>query len=1012
MLGALAVLVALVTATAVAAAGYVERRSGEIASASLEGATAAGGALVVQTRLEQDPAAQAAAWEAVLLAHTPGEALTTVRLVITDPLTLAVDGRGDDAGSRTSLAAADWLPEHADLVSGTWPEAAGAVDAGRLAAVVPHASAQELGVDVGDVLLLGRSQDTAVEIVGTFEPREPGAPRWVGFGSVDLSGSAASFGPVLVPADALAGVGGDPFVRWSLVPSGDPLTVAELDPLADGLAGLVAAVDDDDAIAPRGTTSIGDLAVTVGGLRDAAGAAAVVGNVALVLLVVLGTATLAQVARLVAQSRAGETAILVARGASRGWLAALGWGEAAVVAVAGTGLSLAVGLALGGAPAPLVSVGAAVAATLAVGLPWWSSARAISRGVRIDASGRSRSLATVGGALLLVLAAGLSLWRFTGAGTGETARTPLDEAIAVGAPGLVALALGVVALVVLTPVWGALERLAAGTRRIAPRFALVQVARRRAVLGVPLLLVVVAVATATLGSGYTATTQTAQTRLSDTRVGADARLELPASSAVSGQRPPRSTADVLAIDGVLDAAPVARVQARSGEQDLVLEAIAAPAIGGVVRGGTTPAGALAASLAPEAPAPAVPAGGVSISIVPTQGEGSFDGEITALSASGTVWLADERGQLARVDLTGGALSLATPGWLTGEVPDGDWRLLAVDVAATGATSGWESTLEVTILEVAVDGVVLAGEDQAWAGAAWPVAGTAEGGTAATNPTSGATAAARFQGTATVRFVPDPLTAAPAAVTRALADRLDLSLGETLTVAYRGGTVDLEVATVADLVPGVLDEPAALVDLTALQRSEVLVRRTVADTAEVWVALEPGAADADPLAGLAALARAESGTLTTTAATGTGTAVAQPVFRAVGLVAILLALVGALAAFDVLTRERRGEVIALRAVGVPGRVQARSRSQEALLLGAVAIPTGLVVGWVVALLTVPTLVRLSVPGIAALAQPLVLSPGELALALALALGGIAAVGALVGRRVRREHADTDHREETR
>ncbi|WP_328587615.1 hypothetical protein [Serinibacter arcticus] len=180
MLGALAVLVALVTATAVAAVGFVERRSGEISSEQLRAATAASGALVLQTRLGDDPDAQDAAWSAQLATRAPGGSLEVVRLLITEPLTLGVQGRAEEPASRTSLASAAWLPDQADLVSGSWLEDAPAVEPGRIAAVVPHASAQELGVEVGDVLLLGRGQDTAVEIVGTWEPREAAAPAGSG----------------------------------------------------------------------------------------------------------------------------------------------------------------------------------------------------------------------------------------------------------------------------------------------------------------------------------------------------------------------------------------------------------------------------------------------------------------------------------------------------------------------------------------------------------------------------------------------------------------------------------------------------------------------------------------------------------------------------------------------------------------------------------------------------------------------------------------------------------------
>lgn len=1012
MLAALAGLVALVTATLLASFGFVAARSAAVSADELRAAEGGSGALILQTRREADPAAQADAFEAVLRREA-GDAVDPVTTLVGEPLTLTSPD-GTFPSGRTSLVQADWLVEHAELVTGTWAQDAAPPRDGRIAGTLSEVAAAELGVEVGDVLLLGRDADTAVEVVGTWAPRVPSEPRWAGFTSADVSGSAVAAGPVVV--EDVEAAGGRPFVRWSVIGSGSSLDLGALTRAADGVATLPDVVDDDEAIAPQGVTSSGDLAGTLAELRVAADAARTVCGVALVLLGVIGAVTVSQVSRLLAQARAGETAILAARGAAPRQLHRLVWGEAAALAVVGSLLGAllawAVGVGLGSAAgvtptAALAIVPLAAAWSVAVGAPGAGALRDAQGALAAERSGRERALARSGVALLLVLAAAISLWRYatTFAGPPE-ARTSVDEVVAVVAPGLATLALAVLGLLVLVPLWSLLESAAGRSRRLGPTLALRSLARRRAVLSVPLLLLVVAVATSVVAAGYAGSTTAARTLVEDTRVGADARVERSGSTVVTALRPGASAQRVAGVPGV-DAAVLARtIDARAGEVDVAVEALPADGARTVLRGGTAPADELADAITVPAgvgvlPGEVVVTAGIAWNeqadrFVPPAERGTVPATVT-----GVMWLVGSDGRVLRLDLAPVDVpDVDVTAAVVGEVPEGEWSLLGIDVAVQGeALRGWWGLIDVVLDGATSGGAAL---DTAWFHL------DAEG-----RPAEGTRVTRGFSEGLDVRFTPPVPAPLPIVATSALADRLAIEVGDEVALTLGGTNVDVEVAGLVDLLPGALDAPAVLVDLVALQRVEALQRGPVDGADQVWVALGDGAARDEAVAALRDQARQDGGAVTVSGSgASAGTAVAQPVFLVVAAVATLLAAVGTLAAVDVLTRSRRGEVIALRASGVPGRLQGRSRLLETLVLGAAALPVGLVVGGSVAALTMPVLVRLSVVGLADYSSPLQLDPAALVAGVLLAAVGVAVTALLSARRVRRQHADTEHREETR
>jgi ABC-type antimicrobial peptide transport system permease subunit len=113
------------------------------------------------------------------------------------------------------------------------------------------------------------------------------------------------------------------------------------------------------------------------------------------------------------------------------------------------------------------------------------------------------------------------------------------------------------------------------------------------------------------------------------------------------------------------------------------------------------------------------------------------------------------------------------------------------------------------------------------------------------------------------------------------------------------------------------------------------------------------------------------------------------------------------------RQRRGEVIVLRAVGLGPVVQARARSAELVSVGLVALTVGAAAGWWVARFVVGGLAAATLTGIdAAPPARFVLETGGTGLVLAAAVAGLVLVAAGVGARVAGQARDTTYREEVR
>ncbi|MEE6273062.1 FtsX-like permease family protein [Georgenia sp. MJ206] len=391
-----------------------------------------------------------------------------------------------------------------------------------------------------------------------------------------------------------------------------------------------------------------------------------------------------------------------------------------------------------------------------------------------------------------------------------------------------------------------------------------------------------------------------------------------------------------------------------------------------------------------------------------------------------VWVADTDGALSLLDAGSLVVDLADSG--AGDVGpettvhtravdlpgDGAYRVVGVEV--TGNAGGTQ-----TALDYEVTGVRAVGGDaqgSGLAGPAWELADGVTTGLVEPEPLGALGVAARVGGDGAsgrflARLVPAGASApVPAVLTTALAERASLAVGDEVPVAVAGPEVDLTVVALLDAVPGGLEEHAVLVDQGVLGAHLLRERPNLPLPTQVWLAVdEPDAAADVAAAALDVVGR--DGDVEVAGAFGVDST--GPVREAFWLAAAgsaVLALTGAAAVALALTRERRGEVMVLRALGQPPAGQARVRAGELLGVGAFGVLLGAGAGWLASWLLVPTLARAASTDTSPLALAVGLDAVPTALLLGTVLAGLLSVGAVVAARVRAQARDAEYREEIR
>ncbi|MGX1882578.1 FtsX-like permease family protein [Streptomyces sp. NPDC055287] len=463
------------------------------------------------------------------------------------------------------------------LTAGTWPgNGAGGVSDVAL----PEAVAQELEVTPGQKVfaLTDRLGGPALKIrfTGLYRPADRTDPYWQldeqgGRGASKLA--FTTYGPLLAnPALMGSGRVSAGHVGWLATADFRTVTTDRIGPLREAAKGSTAHLDAQEPLKGKVTvrTALPDV------LDQAERSLLVARSTLLIVslqLVLLAGYALLLVARLLSSERAGENALLRARGGSRQRVTVLAAAEAVLLAlpagmcapllagpltrlIAGQGSLSRIGLRLDTAPTAqiwLVGVSVAVGCAVAVVAP--------ALGAGGAGGGRARALPgplRAGADIGLLVIAGVAYRQLDRQSSGSGAisgdregRLGIDPLL-VAAPALALLAGTMLTLRLLPPVARLAERRASRGRGLPAALAGWQLSRRPTRGAGPVLLLVLAVAMGMLAIGQGATWDRSQDDQADFRSGAPVRV-LGSSTPQLGQG---GVYD--GMPGVRSAAPAAR----------------------------------------------------------------------------------------------------------------------------------------------------------------------------------------------------------------------------------------------------------------------------------------------------------------------------------------------------------------------------------------------------------------------------------------------------------------------
>jgi FtsX-like permease family len=441
-------------------------------------------------------------------------------------------------------------------------------------ACLPATAARVLGLSVGDEVTLRDSSTHAklrVHITGTYSRADQNGPFWMldpmGSNPVRRSPGFTTAGP-LVTSPAVAS--GAHYALSSVGILAEPhfrrLKGTGLASLGNNLAAQVSSLNNSSNFHDASVTT--GLPARLSSLATALVVARTKILAGILTLLVIGGATLALAARLLAQRRESETALIGARGASRSQVAKRGLIDAAVVAVP----TAIAGPLLGAAIAPLLvrqftagmtgtvwlaGVLVAVGCVAVIGLPWLRRPQSPLR--QRAQRGRQRSIATAvysnADLAVVALAAGAVWQLIRSAGpvsTGLDGALSADPVLVV-APVL-ALAGGALLTLRALPLAARLgDRLATRGRGLIMPVAAWQISRRALREAGPTLVAVLAVAAAVMAVAQRDSWQRSVQAQASFAVGADERVTMPAQLSV-GQ-----VARMTGAHGVTASTPAVRI---------------------------------------------------------------------------------------------------------------------------------------------------------------------------------------------------------------------------------------------------------------------------------------------------------------------------------------------------------------------------------------------------------------------------------------------------------------------
>ncbi|MGW4792904.1 FtsX-like permease family protein [Nonomuraea sp. NPDC004297] len=845
----------------------------------------------------------------------------------------------------------DGLDQHARLVSGAWPKPGG--DPVEVAISMSAASAT--GFEAGrEFTTRGRldPRPVKVRVVGVFQLNDPFGERWSGEQLLSRGserGAFTTYGPLMVARETFI----DRFATnvnatWTAVPDLRTLTPERLRPLAGAIAQVGERLKTGGCGPCVATSHLPEMLTQ---LDTASLVARSTMLIPVLQLLLLAAYALMLTARLLADHRRMEVALLRSRGAGTLRLAALAGGEALLVALPCAVVAPFLGPPLLGlvnllpwirasgvrlAPVAdtgtfLVSFGVALASAVLLMLPALAGAR---RTYVEEQSARGRGggrglIERAGADLALLVVAGLAIWQLQryGAPVTTTAAGGLGiDPLIISGPALALLTGGMLGLRLVPRLSRLAERVTSRRPTLAPALGAWQVSRRPLKYAGPALLLTMAIAIGIVSLATAATWRSSQLDQARHQAGADLRLSGPAEGPELGSLG-RGTA-FTALPGVTAASPGFRGQTDVSGENAMLLALDAGKLGELFHLrpdlSAQSVGELSRALAADR------AGGLALPGQPAKlgltAETSADLPLRLVLSDGLgVWR----------DVSLGVLK---PGTNQIEV---DLRALAgrsgaitYPVSLLGLVAGaQESTAELTVSGVSADGQ--------------PVT------------TPALTLSAGDDRPATAPFVgrpePGPM---PVVLTADLAASLKLGLGQTGPAAIDRRVMTVKVVGVVETMPTTAaGQQAVLVDWATMQTHELAAAQLPRPATEWWLAA------GDTTSAAAALGSRPEWDVTAIderalAATLRDDPLASGLQGALMLgflAALVFAVLGFLVNAAVAARERLAEFAILRALGVSSRQMFGMLAMEQAFVVGLSLAAGTGLAIVVGVLVVPHIV---------------------------------------------------------
>ncbi|MFI6903362.1 FtsX-like permease family protein [Nonomuraea sp. NPDC050394] len=872
------------------------------------------------------------------------------------------------------------LGRHAKLVAGSWPRQATLVEA-----AVSQPVATALGLAPGRTFTTRGRVDKApatVRVSGIFQLDDPFGERWFAEPLLVRGaevGNYTTYGPLVVARETFLERFADHVtVTWLAVPDLRGLRPDRLAALAADVAGTKERLARAGCVNCGATSRLPDV---IAQLDTAALVARSTMLIPVLQLVLLAGYALMLTARLLADHRRMEAALLRARGAGGVRLAVLTGAEASLVAVpcavaapflapmlleaAGAGAS---GVRAGqGAFAVAALVAGACAVLLA--LPALAGAR---RTYVETQTGRARGglVQRAGADLVLVAVAALAIWqlRHYGAPVTATAAGGLGvDPLIVSGPALALLTGGLVSLRLVPLVSGVAERLATRRTGLAPALGAMQVSRRPLRYAGPALLLTMAVAIGGLSLATAATWRASQDDQATHQTGADLRISDPPENRELGVLG-RGGA-FAALPGVSAISPVYRGSADVGGADVTMLGVDAATIGDILRLRAD----LSADRVPDM-AKRLLAGRPDLPVIPLTGD---------LLRLGVRLEAEEPVQV-RVSVVDGlgvwrelVLGPLEPGTRTLEI---DPRPLYGRTGTAGTLSLRGLTFELPVpARAGATRITVTGLNVP-TGAEWVHAiqrpgrlrdeklVTVPGGFTVEVPAPPPADAPTDPQPLVVTLGPGDLTASPSdrrhplpvVVSRDLAAIMKARVGQVTAVAIEGRNTAVRVAGIVDALPSTAaGRPAVLLDLPTAQARDQAWALPPKPVTEWWAAARGG----DTAPAVERLRRtpawgASVVDLPSQAAKLRDDPLAAGLEGALTLgfaAALAFAVLGFLVSAAVAARERAGELAILRALGMSGRQMFWLLAVEQAFVIGLAMGAGIGLAVVVGYLVVPHIV---------------------------------------------------------